>query len=79
MTDTTSPAELSPWLTFSEVAKHYKASRQWIYSAIDRGEIPGPVHIGGKRLFSRSAIAAHDAAAVAKAEQAQATRLAALA
>lgn len=50
----------SPWMTYADVAKHYCASRQWVYDAARKGDIPSPLRVGGKQLFKRATILAFD-------------------
>lgn len=67
MTAANPPAEVSPWLTFADIEARYRASRGWIYLAIERGELPKPIALGNKRFFSRAAILAAEAKALADA------------
>lgn len=70
MTEAMTSEVASPWMSYNEVCAHYDdASRSWVYSAVASGDLPAPVSIGGKRLFSRSAIFARDAERVAEAER----------
>jgi predicted DNA-binding transcriptional regulator AlpA len=43
-------------MTFPDVEARYHASRGWVYAAVQRGDLPKPVALGGKRLFSRAAV-----------------------
>jgi predicted DNA-binding transcriptional regulator AlpA len=63
-------AEDSPFMEIPAVCRHYGGrSRSWVYTAVANGDLPAPVKIGGKILFSRSKILAFDAEREAEAER----------
>ncbi len=78
MTDRNTADELSPIMEIPETCRHYGGrSRSWIHSAVENGDLPAPVKIGGKKmLFSGKAILARDAEREAQAAREQQARLA---
>lgn len=60
----------SPYLEPRAVCQHYGGrSRSWLYTAVANGDLPAPVKIGGRILFSRAKLLAADAEREAEAER----------
>lgn len=73
--------DLPGYLEVVDVCKRYGSptrprSRSWIYTSVANGELPAPIKIGGKILFSRAMLAARDAERLAQAERETQERLA---
>lgn len=73
--------DLPQYLEVANICKRYGSptrprSRSWVYTSISNGELPAPIKIGGKILFSRAMLEARDAKRLAQAERETQERLA---